>query len=92
MFKYEEALSASLEYFDGDELAATVFLGKYALQASDGSYIEKTPDDMHKRMALELARIEEKYDNPMGYDEIYDLFKDFKYVVHWIVVLLFNPR
>jgi len=81
MFKYEEALSASLEYFNGDELAATVFLGKYALQDLDGSYIEKTPDDMHKRMAVELARIEEKYDNPMSYEEIYTLFKDFKYVV-----------
>lgn len=78
---YDEAFVASCEYFDGDELAANVFLTKYALTDSDGNLYEKTPDDMHKRLAKEFARIESKYPSPMSYEEIYDLFKDFKYVV-----------
>ncbi len=81
MHKYEEAFKASLEYFNGDELATSVFLGKYALQDDEGNYLEKTPGDMHKRLAGEFARIESKYDNPMSYDEIYDLFRNFKYIV-----------
>ena len=80
-FTYEQAYEASLDYFDNDELAASVFLSKYALQDKEGNYLETTPDDMHKRMASEFARIEEKYENPMSESEIYALFKDFRYVV-----------
>ena len=80
-FTYEHAYQASLEYFNGDDLAASVFLSKYALQNKDGHYLESTPDDMHKRMAKEFARVEEKYENSMSESEIYALFKDFRYVV-----------
>jgi len=81
MYTYDEVLEASIEYFGGDELAASVFAGKYALQDIDGNYVELTPDDMHARIASEFAAIETKYDNSMHYEEIYNLFKDFKYVV-----------
>ena len=70
---YDDAFRESLEYFSGDELAASVFLGKYALQNDEGDYIETTPDDMHKRLASEFARIEKKYDNPMSEEEIFTL-------------------
>ena len=78
---FNEAYSKSLEYFDNDELAANVFITKYALTDRDGKIHEATPDEMHRRMASEFARIESKYENPMGEDEIYGLLKDFKYVV-----------
>ncbi len=81
MYKYDEVFAASLEYFNGDELAASVFAGKYALQDVEGNYLEKTPDDMHKRLASEFARIENKYPNSMNRHEIYGLLKDFKYIV-----------
>ena len=75
MAKYEEVYEKSLEYFKGDELAAKVFVDKYALVDNDGDYKELTPDDMHKRLAKEFARIEKKYPNPMSENEIYELFK-----------------
>ena len=78
---HEEVCSATLEYFKGDQLATSVFVNKYALQDADGNYVELTPDDMHSRLASEFAGIEAKYDNSMHYEEIYNLFKDFKYVV-----------
>ena len=81
MYNYNEVYQASLEYFSGDELAASVFAGKYALQDEEGNYLEKTPDDMHKRLATEFARIENKYPNPMNRHEIFGLLKDFKYIV-----------
>jgi ribonucleoside-diphosphate reductase alpha chain len=81
MYKYEEAFEKSLAYFDGDELASSVFLGKYALKNDDGLFLEATPDDMHKRIAKEFARIESEYDNPLSESEIYSLLKDFKYIV-----------
>ena len=81
MYTYDESYAASLEYFKGDELAANVFLTKYALQDNEGSYLEKTPDDMHRRIAREFARVESKYDNPLSMTEIYNLLKDFKYIV-----------
>jgi len=74
-------MKASTKYFGGDELAASVFVNKYALTDGNGNYLEKDPNDMHKRIASEFARIEKKYDNPMGEDEILSLLKDFKYVV-----------
>lgn len=80
-FSYDEALKSSIEYFKGDELAATVWINKYALKDSFGKLYEKTPDDMHRRLASELSRIEEKYPNPLTYDEIYEVLKDFKYIV-----------
>lgn len=80
-FTYDEAYNASVKYFDGDELAARVWAGKYALKDSEGILYELTPDDMHHRIAAELARIENKYPNPMSYDEIFHLLKDFRYIV-----------
>lgn len=70
-----------LNYFSGDELAAQVWLNKYALKDSEGNIYEKTPDDMHRRLASEIARVEHRYPNPMSEDEIFDLLKDFKYIV-----------
>jgi ribonucleoside-diphosphate reductase alpha chain len=80
-YSYEESLSASIEYFDGDELAANVWINKYALKDSYGNIFEQTPDDMHRRLSGEIARIEQKYENPMSEDEIYLLLKNFKYLV-----------
>jgi ribonucleoside-diphosphate reductase alpha chain len=80
-YSYEEALAHSIEYFKGDELAATVWINKYALKDSFGKLYERTPDDMHRRLASELARIEKKYPNPMSEEEIYGVLKDFKYIV-----------
>ncbi|MFO7789546.1 MAG: adenosylcobalamin-dependent ribonucleoside-diphosphate reductase [Bacteroidales bacterium] len=77
----EEAFDASLEYFKGDELAARVWINKYALKDSDGKLYELTPEDMHRRLAAELHRIEKKYENPMDEEYIYQLLKDFRYVI-----------
>ena len=77
----EEAFNASVEYFNGDELAARVWANKYALKDSFGHLYEKTPDDMHRRLAREFARIEAKYPNPMSEDEIFSLIERFKYIV-----------
>lgn len=80
-YSFEEAVKASKEYFKGDELAATVWVNKYALKDSYGNIYELTPDDMHRRLAKEIARIENKYQNPMSEDEVFELLKDFKYIV-----------
>lgn len=80
-YTQQEAYEASLEYFKGDDLAAMVWVNKYALKDSDGNIYEKTPNDMHKRIAKEIARIEKKYPNPMTEDEVFDLIKEFKYIV-----------
>lgn len=81
VFTHEEAMTASTEYFDGDELAATVFVTKYALRNEAGELMEKTPTDMHRRLAREFARIELKYPNPMSEDEIFALLDKFRYIV-----------
>jgi len=81
MYKNDEVFRKSMEYFGGDELAASVFTNKYALQDAEGNYLELTPDDMHKRLAKEFARIEQKYENPMDWREIYGLFQGFRFVV-----------
>ena len=81
MATFDDALRKSIDYFKGDELAANVFVTKYALCDNDGNYLEKTPDDMHKRLASEFHRIESKYENAMTEREIYSLLKDFKYIV-----------
>src|ERR1700676_2260678 len=78
---YQQVFDASKQYFNDDELAAKVFVDKYALQDAAGVYLELTPTDMHKRLAKEFARIEAKYSNPMEEQEIFDLFDKFKYVV-----------
>jgi len=80
-FSYEEALAAATSYFKGDTLAASVWVNKYALKDSFGKIYEKSPDDMHRRIAKELARIESKYPNPLSEGEIYELLADFKYIV-----------
>lgn len=81
IFTYEDALATSIEYFKGDELAAKVFLQKYALKDLEGNILESNPDMMHKRISKELARIELKYDNPLSEETIYNAIKDFKYLV-----------
>lgn len=80
-YSHEEALRKSIEYFRGDELAATVWVNKYALKDSFGKIYELTPDDMHWRIAREIARIEKRYPNPMPVEEIYELLRDFRYIV-----------
>ncbi len=80
-YTQEEAFEASLSYFDGDDLAARVWVNKYALKDSEGILYERTPDDMHRRIAREIARIESKYPNPMTEDEVFDLIKNFRYIV-----------
>lgn len=81
VYTYDEAYAASLDYFGGDELAARVWVSKYALKDSDGNIFELSPDDMHKRIASEIARIEKNYPNPMPEDEVFSYLKDFKYIV-----------
>ena len=81
IYSNEEAVSASTEYFKGDILAATVFINKYALKDSEGNIYESTPDEMHKRIASEIARVEAKYTNPMTESEIFDLIKNFTYII-----------
>jgi ribonucleoside-diphosphate reductase alpha chain len=81
VYSHEEAVDASCLYFNGDELAARVWANKYALKDSFGNLYEKTPDDMHHRIAAEIHRIELKYKNPLPEDLIYSILKDFKYIV-----------
>jgi ribonucleoside-diphosphate reductase alpha chain len=80
-YTFEEALRCSLEYFKGDELAATVWVNKYALKDSFGRLYERDPDQMHWRIAGEIARMEQKYPNPLSIEEVYGLLKEFRYVV-----------
>lgn len=80
-YTYNDVYAASLEYFKGDELAARVWSSKYALKDSFGNIYELTPDDMHRRIAREIARIESKYPNPMSEQEVYEVLKDFRYIV-----------
>lgn len=80
-FTYEEALKASLEYFDGDELAANVFLTKYALTDDNEQILESEPSKMHDRLAKEFHRIESKYPNPLSFDQIRESLDCFRYIV-----------
>lgn len=77
-YKYEDVYQSALEYFDNDELAARVWASKYALKDSQGNIYELSPDDMHHRIASEIARIEKKYPNPMSEDEIFGLLQGFR--------------
>ena len=81
IYSYDDVIEASKAYFKGDELAATVWLSKYALKDSFGNIYEKSPEDMHRRLAKEFARIENKYANPLTEEEIFEVLKEFKYIV-----------
>ena len=80
-YSYDEAFEASLHYFNGDELAARVWVNKYAVKDSFGNIYEKSPEDMHWRLAREVARIEKRYPNPLSEQELFDLFDRFRYIV-----------
>ena len=80
-YTFDESFKASIDYFHGDELAAKVWVNKYAVKDSFGHIFEKTPDDMHWRIANEVARVEKKYSNPISADELHNLFKEFKYII-----------
>ena len=80
-FTYEDAYQSTLHYFEGDDLAAKVWVSKYALKDSAGNIYEQTPDDMHRRISSEIARIEAKYPNPLSEQAIFDLIKNFKYII-----------
>lgn len=81
IFSYDEAFNASLEYFKGDELAARVWVNKYAMKDSFGNIFERSPEDMHHRIANELFRIESKYPNPVSKDEIFSMLDHFRYII-----------
>jgi len=81
VYTEEETKESTLEYFNGDDLAANVFMTKYCLKAPDGTFLEKTPDDMHRRLASEFSRIEAKFGDGLKEKEVYKLLKDFKYIV-----------
>ena len=80
-YSFEEAFEESLQYFQGDELAARVWVNKYAVKDSYGNIYEKSPQDMHWRLANEIARIEKKYPNPLSAEELFQLFDRFRYIV-----------
>jgi ribonucleoside-diphosphate reductase alpha chain len=80
-YAYDQALKETTAYFRGDQLAAGVWANKYALKDSAGNLYELTPDHMHRRIAKEIARIEKRYPNPMSEESIFQLLKDFKYIV-----------
>ena len=80
-YTQEEAFQSSLHYFKGDELAARVWVNKYALKDSYGNIFEKNPDDMHHRLAREIARIENRYSNPLSEEAIFEVLQHFKYIV-----------
>ncbi len=80
-YTYSQVLEASVEYFSGDEFAAKVFVDKYALQNTSGTYLELTPAEMHRRLAKEFARIEKKYPNPLEEEVIFSLLDHYKYIV-----------
>ncbi|MDD6436906.1 MAG: adenosylcobalamin-dependent ribonucleoside-diphosphate reductase [Prevotella sp.] len=80
-YSFEEAYEASLKYFGGDELAARVWVNKYAMKDSFGNIFEKSPEDMHWRIAREIARIEKKYANPIPVEKVFELLDHFRYIV-----------
>lgn len=80
-YTFDEAFKASLDYFTGDELAAKVWVNNYALKDAFGNIYEESPNDMHHRLASEIARVEKKYPNPLSEQELFDLFDHFRYIV-----------
>ena len=87
MFEESEVREATLEYFGGDELATNVFMTKYCLRDKKGNFMEKTPDQMHRRLAKEFARMEDKFitrkSNHLSEEEVYSYLKDFKYILSY---------
>ncbi len=81
VYTFDEAYNTALDYFKGDELAAKVWVNKYALKNSEGKIYEKSPEDMHRRLAREIARVEKKYPNPLTENELFDLFDHFRYII-----------
>ncbi|WP_291865406.1 adenosylcobalamin-dependent ribonucleoside-diphosphate reductase [Maribacter sp.] len=81
IYTQKQAFEASQKYFKGDDLAAQVWVNKYALKDSDGNIYEQSPNDMHRRIAKEIGRIENKYANPLTEEEVFNLIKNFKYIV-----------
>lgn len=81
VYQYNEAVEEAKKYFKGDDLAATVWVSKYALKDSRGNLYEKSPEQMHRRIASEIERIEKRYPNPMSADQVYDLLKEFRYLI-----------
>jgi len=81
VYTFDESLAEAVKYFNGDELAANVWINKYALKDSDGNIYESSPDQMHHRLAKEIARVEKKYDNSYSEEDIYNVLKGFKYIV-----------
>ena len=81
VYQYNEAVEEAKKYFKGDDLAATVWVSKYALKDSRGNLYEKSPEQMHRRIASEIERIEKRYPNPMNADQVYDLLKGFRYLI-----------
>ncbi len=81
IYSYDEAMEASLKYFGGDELAARVWVNKYAMKDSNSNLFEKSPEDMHRRLANEIVRIENKYSDPMSFEEVFSLLDHFRYIV-----------
>ena len=81
IYSYDDAIKATRDYFDGDDLAAKVWASKYALKDSFGNLYEKTPDDMHRRLSSEINRIEKKYPNPVPEEKIYKAFEKFRYII-----------
>lgn len=80
-YSHEEVFEAATKYFNGDTLAANVWMNKYALKDSDSKIYELTPDEMHTRLANEIVRIEKNYPDPMGFEEVFEVLKDFKYII-----------
>ena len=80
-YSFDEALAGAIKYFKGDELAANVWINKYALKDSEGNIYENSPDQMHRRLAKEIARVEEKYTNSYSEEDIYEVLKDFTYII-----------
>ncbi len=80
-YTFDEACAAALEYFKGDELAAKVWVSKYALKDAEGNIYERSPEDMHRRLAREIGRIEQRFANPLTEQQLFDLFSHFKYIV-----------
>ena len=80
-YSFEEASEACNKYFNNDPMAGTVWINKYAMKDSYGNIYEKSPEQMHQRIANEFARIEAKYSNPMSSEEIFSLLEDFKYII-----------
>jgi ribonucleoside-diphosphate reductase alpha chain len=81
VYTFDEVLDSCIKYFNGDELAASVWVNKYAMKDSFGKIYEKSPEDMHRRLAAEFERIEKKYNNPLTFDELFEVLKNFKYII-----------